>query len=73
METPGARYENAPATVAPSALGAHNWHAMSYNPGTVLAYIPTSHLAMRYSDAGLDLAAWRSPDWLSSAGTCRGQ
>ena len=63
VETPGARYENGPGRVAPSPLGAHNWHAMSYNPRTGLAYIPTSHLGMHYSDAGVDLAKWRSPDW----------
>ncbi len=63
VEVPGARYERGVANVAPSALGAHNWHAMSYNPGTGLAYIPTSHLGMQYSDTGMDLAAWRSPDW----------
>ncbi len=63
VEVPGARYESAPFNVAPSAVGAHSWHAMSYNPGTGLAYIPTVHLGMRYSDAGVDLANWKSPDW----------
>ena len=63
VEAAGARYEQSPATIAPSALGGHNWHAMSYNPGTGLAYIPSLHLGMRYSDAGVDIPAWRSPDW----------
>jgi outer membrane protein assembly factor BamB len=27
VETPGARYADGPVTVAPSALGAHSWHA----------------------------------------------
>jgi quinohemoprotein ethanol dehydrogenase len=63
VENPEARYPGGSTTVAPSALGAHNWHAMSYNPGTGLVYIPTIHLAAEFSDAGMDLPGWRSPDW----------
>ena len=63
VEVPGARYESGSATVAPGTAGAHTWHAMSYNPGTGLVYIPTIHRAMQMSDAGMDLAGWRSPDW----------
>ena len=63
VENPGVRYETAPATISPSALGGHNWHAMSYNPTTGLVYIPSLHLGMRYSDAGINIPAWRSPDW----------
>lgn len=55
VEIPGARYENSPALISPSALGAHNWHAMSYSPLTGLAYIPTIHQAATYSDQGIDL------------------
>jgi len=58
VEVPGARYEDRPARVAPSFAGAHNWHAMSYNPLTGLAYIPAIHLAMDFSDEGI-AEAWQ--------------
>ncbi|MCX7169690.1 MAG: pyrrolo-quinoline quinone, partial [Proteobacteria bacterium] len=41
MELPDARYyalKAQRAVVAPSPLGAHNWQAMSYHPGTGLVY-----------------------------------
>jgi quinohemoprotein ethanol dehydrogenase len=63
IEVPNAHYENGPVSLAPSALGGHNWHAMSYNPGTGLAYIPSIHIGMRYSDAGINIPTWKSPDW----------
>lgn len=41
IEVVGARPGQAAAIeVTPSALGAHNWHPMSYNPDTGLVYIP---------------------------------
>lgn len=60
VEVPGARYENGPARVSPTPAGAHNWHAMSYNPLTRLAYIPTIHLSVTYTDEGIDKNTWRS-------------
>ncbi len=60
VEVPGARYEDGAQRITPSAWGAHNWHAMSYNPQTGLAYIPTIHLSNEFSDAGIDLASWES-------------
>ena len=63
VENPDARYMNGVATVAPGTAGAHTWHAMSYNPGTGLVYIPTIHRAMEMADTGMNLPAWRSPDW----------
>ena len=63
VEAAGIRYEQGPARIAPSALGGHNWHAMSYNPGTGLVYIPSIHMGMTYSDAGISIPQWRSPDW----------
>ena len=63
VEIAGARYEDGEAEVYPSPWGAHSWHAMSYNPGTGLAYIPTMEIAGLYSDEGIDVKAWRSPDW----------
>ena len=61
VEVPGARYEDRPARVAPGPIGAHNWPAMSYNPSTGLAYMPTIHTATMFSDEGVDLEAWDSP------------
>lgn len=63
VEIPGSRYEDGLATIFPSPFGAHSWHAMSYNPGTGLVYIPTMHVAAQFADTGIDLAKWRSPDW----------
>jgi len=40
VETSIARYPGAGAMVAPGPAGAHNWHPMSFNPGTGLVYIP---------------------------------
>ncbi len=40
VETPQARYGPEGAMLAPGPAGAHNWHPMSWNPGTGLVYIP---------------------------------
>ena len=63
VEAPGARYEDGTASVSPGPLGAHSWHAMSYNPGTGLAYYPAIHLSWSFVDRGMDLKAWQSPEW----------
>ncbi len=63
VENPKARYEDGEELVWPSTLGAHNWHAMSYNPQTGLAYIPTIEMPGLFSDAGIDLKAWRSKNF----------
>jgi quinohemoprotein ethanol dehydrogenase len=63
VEVPAARYEDGEAIVAPGPLGAHSWHAMSYNPQTGLAYIPSIHIAFRFTDRDEDLANWESPHW----------
>lgn len=36
------------ALVAPSALGAHNWHPMSYSQNTGLVYLPAQELMFPY-------------------------
>lgn len=54
VEVPGARYHNDTFQLTPGPHGAHSWHAMSYNPLTGLAYIPTIHDALAYSDVGVD-------------------
>jgi quinohemoprotein ethanol dehydrogenase len=59
VEVPGQRYEDGgPVRVAPSAWGAHSWHAMSYNPRTGLVYLPAIHFALEYNDEGIDPATW---------------
>ena len=68
VEVPGARYENGFAAVTPGPTGAHSWHAMSYNPETGLVYFPVIHLNWFYSDSGIDLRKWKSPDWRADLG-----
>jgi len=63
VETPGARYEDNYEEIYPSALGAHSWHPMSFNPETGLVYIPAIDWGMPYDDSGIDLENWKSPDW----------
>jgi quinohemoprotein ethanol dehydrogenase len=48
VERPGIRYESGETLIWPSTLGAHNWQAMSFNPGTGLVYLPYMHLGMRF-------------------------
>jgi quinohemoprotein ethanol dehydrogenase len=67
-ENPAARYERGTASVAPGPVGAHNWHAMSYNPQTGLAYYPAIHTSFTFSDNGINLGAWQSPDWKRGTG-----
>ena len=60
VEVEGARYERGVATVAPTPIGAHNWHAMSFNPKTGLAYYPAMHLTATFNDKGFDPKTWRA-------------
>jgi quinohemoprotein ethanol dehydrogenase len=61
VEVEGQRYEDGgPVRVAPSAWGAHSWHAMSYNPQVGLAYVPAIHFALEYGDEGIDPDTWES-------------
>jgi quinohemoprotein ethanol dehydrogenase len=50
IENPDARYEKTGKLYManPSALGAHNWHPMSYNPATGLVYIPAQQIMGAY-------------------------
>ena len=68
VEIEGARYENGPARVSPSPYGAHSWHAMSYNPQTGLAYIPTLHSSIEFSDEGIDLSSWQAEEFTGGVG-----
>jgi len=57
IEIPEARYENTgdPFIAIPGALGAHNWHPMSYNPATGLVYIPAQQIPQGYATPAVDL------------------
>ena len=50
IEKPEARYNQTGKLYManPSALGAHNWHPMSYNPATGLVYIPALSIGGAY-------------------------
>ena len=50
IETPNARFQNGEQMVAPSALGAHNWHPMSFSPKTGLVYLPAQEVPFLYAD-----------------------
>ncbi len=68
VEVEGARYEDGEELVWPSPFGVHNWHAMSYNPQTGLAYLPTIELPALFSEEGIDVKNWQSPDFYVSTG-----
>lgn len=57
IETPEARYNKTgePFVSIPGALGAHNWHPMSYNPATGLVYIPAQQIPQGYENPVTDL------------------
>ena len=68
VEVEGSRYEDGPADVTPAPWGAHSWQAMSYNPQTGLAYIPTHHLSWNFSDEGIDLENWQAEEFTGGIG-----
>ena len=53
IENPAARFDATGQLFLanPSALGAHNWHPMSYNPATGLVYIPAQQIGGAYLPA----------------------
>jgi quinohemoprotein ethanol dehydrogenase len=74
VETPGARFENAPFVASPGSAGAHSWQPMSFSPQTGLVYIPAQELPFLYANdqkfqihpggwnTGVDLLASIPPD-----------
>ncbi len=48
LENTEARYLKAPALVAPSGIGAHNWQPMAYSPQTGLVYISARQTFREY-------------------------
>ena len=61
IENPEARYVEAGAVVRPGALGAHNWHPMSFSPLTGLVYVPVQELALGYAHD--ESFSWLSRHW----------
>ncbi len=60
VEAEGVRYADGTAFITPGPWGAHSWHAMSYNPGTGLAYIPALHMTFGFNDQDIDHASFQS-------------
>ena len=50
IETEIARVADRPREIIPSAFGARNWHSMSFNPATGLAYMPVQHVPLNIAD-----------------------
>lgn len=50
IETPIARVADRPREIIPSAYGARNWHSMSFNPATGLAYMPVQGIPVNLAD-----------------------
>jgi quinohemoprotein ethanol dehydrogenase len=50
IETKNARFTEGEQMVAPSALGAHNWHPMAFSPKTGLVYLPAQDVPFLYAD-----------------------
>lgn len=48
VEVKNIRYESGDLVIFPGPTGAHNWHDMSFNPGTGLVYIPYMQLGGRF-------------------------
>jgi quinohemoprotein ethanol dehydrogenase len=50
IETVQARYGNEITLLSPGPGGGHNWHPMSFNPGTGLVYIPAQQSTFPYKN-----------------------
>jgi quinohemoprotein ethanol dehydrogenase len=50
VETVQARYGNEITLLSPGPGGGHNWHPMSFNPGTGLVYIPAQQSTFPYKN-----------------------
>src|SRR4029450_11013152 len=48
-ETEAARYRFTPVRLSPSAVGAHHWPPMAYNPATGLGYCPGQEPSTAYA------------------------
>ncbi|MEJ8854961.1 PQQ-dependent dehydrogenase, methanol/ethanol family [Variovorax robiniae] len=50
IDIPGARDGSKPRDSIPGPYGGHNWHSMSFNPQTGLAYIPQQNIPLNIMD-----------------------
>ena len=50
VEAPEARYASETVVLRPSAAGGHNWHPMSFHPGTGLVYLPIFDVPFGYRE-----------------------
>ena len=50
IEVPEARQGDKPRDAIPGPYGAHNWHPMSFNPQTGLAYLPAQNVPLTLMD-----------------------
>jgi PQQ-dependent dehydrogenase (methanol/ethanol family) len=49
VENPDAHYANDAREIRPAPYGGHNWHPMTFHPGTGLVYIPALDLSFSYA------------------------
>jgi len=69
VENPAARYGDGEELVWPGPLGVHNWHAMSFNPQTGLAYIPKHDMPANFTDKTIKQPEeWKSPSFAFDPG-----
>ncbi len=68
VENPDVRPPNGGALIYPSSVGMHDWQAMSFNPETGFAYLPTVDMPQYFSDKNTDLAAWRTQPFRYNTG-----
>jgi len=68
VEDPAARYDDRRELVTPGPIGGHNWHAMSFNPQTGLAYYPAIHMMTAFDDEAIDLSTYRTQNWRVGTG-----
>jgi quinohemoprotein ethanol dehydrogenase len=68
VETPEARLPGGFGAIIPGTLGAHNWHAMSFNPVTGLVYIPYQEGAGFFDRRGIDKEQWRPKTFEANSG-----
>ena len=50
IEVAAARQNEKPGDSIPGPFGAHNWHSMSFNPQTGLAYLPAQNIPLSLMD-----------------------
>jgi quinohemoprotein ethanol dehydrogenase len=70
VENANARFPNGAVLMWPGTNGAHNWQAMSFNPGTGLVYIPELEMPGYFSDKTVNPRDWKPPagKWLLNSG-----